>query len=607
MNKKTGKIFILSIVLVVLALAVEFVFSNYQILFLNNDSKGTINTSYIEDGDKIKINNIDNFVKKLKISYQVKEDKPLTINYNYYNEFKKEKSGTISISLLRGLDEYVLTVNKDIKSIEMSDVETVDITNISIENDYTYSYVRAIGFSVLFLLIYYVIYNRKNIVSKLHILSFMIIISMGGLIIASEPTLGNIAPDDQIHMQNSYRNSSLSTVNYTNAFYYVTELPPHSLPLSAETNKELNHYLNSKEMAEGESGAKSKFITYGDVPYLVAGTGLKLGNVMNLSFTAAFCLGKFANLLFYGLVCFFAIKKAKVGRKIVFGISIIPSSIFLASNYSLDGIMISTLLLSTVTFMNMYYDREKLITKKELVIFLLPVILATFAKPIYGVLVLLLLLLPKEKFKNTKQKNLFKLSIIGVFLMLNYIYIAPMMTGSMAGDARGGNTSFSGQVSSILSHPIGFVQMCISNIYNGIYSNLINPSMYVFFAYLGSPDFTIQMILFLTLLYVFLTNGSEFEKIKGKERIIIAILVLILCAMIYGAMYLTFTEVGSSSVEGVQSRYFIPLLLPIFIVLLPRIKFISVAEDKEYSFISIVLIFVIFLSVYHMMINPFAI
>ena len=77
--------------------------------------------------------------------------------------------------------------------------------------------------------------------------------------------------------------------------------------------------------------------------------------------------------------------------------------------------------------------------------------------------------------------------------------------------------------------------------------------------------------------------------------------------MIYGAMYLTFTEVGNSKVEGVQSRYFLPLLLPIFIVLLPRIKFISVAEDKEYSFISIVLIFVIFLSVYNMMILPFAI
>ena len=54
----------------------------------------------------------------------------------------------------------------------------------------------------------------------------------------------------------------------------------------------------------------------------------------------------------------------------------------------------------------MYYDREKLITKKELAIFLFPIILATFAKAIYGVLVLLLLLLPKEKFENNKQKNL---------------------------------------------------------------------------------------------------------------------------------------------------------------------------------------------------------
>lgn len=607
MNKKIGKIFILSTVLVILALALEFVFSNYQILFLDNDSRGTINITYIEENDEIKINKLNSFVKKLKISYQAQEDKALTINYNYYNEFEKEKNSTVNISLLRGLDEYVLTINEDIKSIEILDVNTVNITNISIVNEYTYSYVRGISFSILFLLIYYVIYNRKSIVSKLHILSFIIILSMGGLIIASEPTLGNIAPDDQIHMQNSYKNSSLSTVNYTDAYYYVTELPPHSLPLSAETNKKLDHYLNSNEMAEGQRGVKSKFITYGDVPYLVAGAGLKLGKMMNLPFTAAYCLGKFANLLFYGLVCFFAIKKAQVGRKIVFGISIIPSSIFLASNYSLDGIMISTLLLPTVIFMNIYHDKEKLITKKELALFLFPIILASFAKAIYGVLILLLLLLPKEKFENNRQKNLFKLSIIGIFLLISYTYIAPMMSGSMIGDTRGGDTSFSGQIASILNHPIGFVQMCANNIYNGIYSNLISPSMYIFFAYLGSPDLTIQLILFLTLLYIFLTNGSDFEKIKGKERAVILVLVLIICAMIYGAMYLTFTEVGSSSVEGVQSRYFIPLLFPIFIVLLPRIKFISAAENKEYTVISIILILVTFLSIYHIMILPFAI
>lgn len=603
MNKKITKKYIIPIILVIVALLFEFFLSNFKVFM--QDNKGNIELIYEINDSCIENNSVDSYVKKLLIVYDSKEDKNITIDITYYNEFDKKNTTSYSVELNKDLNQYVLNIDKNIKKLKISEIDDIDIQSVQINNNYTYSIVRAISFSFLLLLIYFVIYNRKDIVNKLHILALLTILSMGSLMIVGVPALANMAPDEQIHVYNAYLNSSVGTQSFSDSYYYISSSPGHALPMSLETNKDLNEHLNSSEMTEASESPKSKFITYNQVPYLISGLGINFANIFNLPFTIGFFMGKFFNLLFYAIISFFAIKIAKVGKKIIFALVNIPTSIFLASHYSLDGIMISTLLFSTVVFLNMYHDKESKITKKDIALFLFPVLLASFAKAIYAVLLLLLFILPKEKFESKKQRNLFRIFIFIVFLLVSYTYVAPMLTGGMSGDARGGDTDFIGQITSILTHPIGFVQMCFNNIYKGIYNNLLDSRMFNFFAYLNSPDLTITMLLYILLLYIFITNGYEFKKVKGLDRFKICILVLIICALIYGAMYLTFTEVGNSIVEGVQSRYFLPLLLLILIIVLPRIRVIKNSENVEYSIISIAYICILFVSIYSTMISVY--
>lgn len=607
MKLRVIKKYVIPIILIVMSIVIEMLLSNYKLIGLDKTKIGRTSIDYYIEDNNLIIDKIDSYIKKLEIHYETDEDAIVTLNYIYMNEFEKSNGGSCEIELYEPLNTYILNIGKNIQNIEISDTDNVKITEIYINNDYTFSFIRLFGISVLFLLLYYIFYNRKQICKRLDVLGLMIILGIGSIMIVSVPSLANMAPDEQIHVYNSYYNSSLSYSEFSKAFYFVSESPGHSLPLSIETNLDLNEHLNSKNMTEAEASPKSKFVTYDQAPYLIAGLGIKIADILNLPFTIGFYFGKFTNLIFYAMLSFFSIRKSTVGKKIIFAISILPTSIFLASHYSLDGVMISTLTFATVMFLNMYTNKNTKITKKDLALFIFPVILASFAKAIYAIMILLLLLLPKEKFSNVKQRRLFKTSIILILLLLSFTYVVPMMTGGIAGDSRGGDTSFIGQVTSIVTHPFGFIQMCVNNIYIGIYKYLFNPENYNFFGYLSAPDGTMRSLLFILLIYISLTSGHEFKIIKGKTRDSIIFIVLLISAMIYGAMYLTFTEVGNSLVAGVQSRYFLPILVLILISILPRNKYIANNENLEYSIISVFYILILFISVYSTMIVLYAI
>ena len=62
--------------------------------------------------------------------------------------------------------------------------------------------------------------------------------------------------------------------------------------------------------------------------------------------------------------------------------------------------------------------------------------------------------------------------------------------------------------------------------------------------------------------------------------------ILLLCAgimaMVWVAMYLAFTPVGSDHINGVQARYYIPLLPALYLCLCPDRLKISIGKDKLY-------------------------
>jgi uncharacterized membrane protein len=52
--------------------------------------------------------------------------------------------------------------------------------------------------------------------------------------------------------------------------------------------------------------------------------------------------------------------------------------------------------------------------------------------------------------------------------------------------------------------------------------------------------------------------------------------------MVWLAMYLAFTPVGSKVINGVQARYYLPLLLPIYLCICPETLQIQMKKEWLY-------------------------
>lgn len=609
---------IVPIIIILVSILTELFLSNYKIITLETSQKGNhiVDSRNIKIEEKvvddekiydIKIDNIDSYAKKIVIKYSAKENGTFSLTYKYYDEYDNLNSMDDIQTMLKDLDEITINLNQKVSSITINsvDIENIHITDVVYSNDYSFSIYRCLFVLVTLILCYAIFMYKNQAIEQLHKVTFLIIILVGLLFIVAAPRIANQTFDEQIHLNKAYTNSYLSTAVYSEAFYYVTEPPGITLPKSQESNEKLNEFLNSNEMKSATYEDKSKLVQYNEIPYLIMSIGIRIGNTFGLPFTIVLCIGKLMNLVSYAFLASFAVKRAVSGKKIVFVLALLPATIYAATHFSLDAIVCGGILLSIVTFIQLYKEKDKKLTVKDIAVFSFPLIIACLAKAIYAPVMLLLLFLPKEKFKDTKQSRLFKMSICFMFIMMMGSFLLPMISGGIAADARGGNTSVSGQLALIFKHPIGFIQMFLNNIYITIYNFLFTYRMYNDFAYIASPNQIYTMLYLIILLYVSFVSGKELSIIKLKERIVIFLGVIVITCMIYGSMYLSFTEVGDTVIKGVQARYFIPLLLPLILVLTPRNAIIEYNENKQMTIINYLLLGILLCGLYGSIIKVF--
>ena len=91
------------------------------------------------------------------------------------------------------------------------------------------------------------------------------------------------------------------------------------------------------------------------------------------------------------------------------------------------------------------------------------------------------------------------------------------------------------------------------------------------------------------------SEESEKYKFSKKDNIIFAIICLIEILGVVAAMYLGWTQAKQTVVEGVQGRYFLPIL-PLICIILSKNKIGCEIKNKniKYIIISIILFCIIF-------------
>lgn len=454
--------------------------------------------------------------------------------------------------------------------------------------EFYFSWTRFVSIAIVFFVATLLAKYHRYFLAHLEYAFLVIAISMGILFVLVLPKTVHVSQDDQIHLQHAYALLSSSEVKWSKAFRML-ELSSTSVEgLSFAEIDKFYDQLNTahKETQDQRADFGDNSLLFSRLVYLPYFIGFKVSEFLHLNFTSMITVAKLCNLLCYVFILFFAIKISTHAKKIFFILGLLLSNLFYASQFSYDPATTASIMLAIALFLRML--ELQYIPPRYIVIFVLAVVWASLPKAIYCPILLLLLFVPRRKFGSQKRALACKVTIISMTILLASTFILPMLSGSMAGDFRGGDTSVSQQILYILHNPLRslatFAKFTTNNLPELIMVQPISVGIYLPYLYTSYVLPIINLMYIIILGYVTFTSRKSSKAYTRPVRIASLLIYVVVVYSAIGAMYLSFTPVGADTIEGFQERYLLPILPLALILLVPMTKLPAKLSEETSNF-----------------------
>ena len=639
-NKKACKFNYLNpllkfLALIILTFLVSFLITNWRVLMLpsservlkkidlSKDNVALENFTLEDDrlrmtegSASIRINTNNNYIEKFKYTYVINNNVDVEVLLTEIDSYGNPFENTFPDRLVTDIDLSAFSIRNNVNSIELKfKGEELLIKELWIDNRITFNPYIFLAILLTGLIIFVFLFYREKLLNKVENLFLLVALTSGILFIFLLPNRLGLSWDDETHFHNIYSlaagkrgewthsSSHLIETAFSNSFR-VFDTPEERL----ESNQYLNSHHNSSGIATSEGSTVSS--SFGNMLYLPMVLGFKIPNLLGLSFTTSLLLSRLTNLLLYTTIIYFAIKNIPICKRLLAFIALLPGSMFLASQFSLDALIIAFTFLGIALLIKMILSKGK-ISITDLITFILSMILASSPKGVYILILLFPLFLPKEKFKNKEQKNLIALSLILIILLVISSFMVPMLLDSVpSSDPRGGNVSALRQTLLLIEQPISFLKIFLENMLGNFAYKLIGIETIGHFAYVGliSPSNLFYLSLFMLTFFTFTDSYKQDEgnHISTRMKLILLVIIITIISLIWLVFYLTFTPIGSTVINGVQGRYFIPLL-PLVLILLNSYQIETHLTERTYNLILLISsTFILLGSIFTMFIKDFS-
>ena len=587
MHSKILRAAIIVLCILVLSASIELLFFNYHAIRYSDrleiDAQDMLSDAngFIREGDalvptqdnaSISYQFADNYYSKLIIDYTSADDNTMIMSLGSFDSSGKDTLLTVSDTYNHQLTSAVTNIDQHIHSINIVfPTASISVNHISLVNEIQFNALRFLFMTVAGLLFAFIIFSKKIMGERIELAFLITALTIGILMIILIPLKNPVTWDDDTHFQRVYEQSFLSEVKWTQAAYdYEKRLVPEANTI--EEREAVIKLLNSENDFDNPVSvkAKSNYIPYTLRCYIPQSAMTALSRGLDLSFTATQAAARMGGFLVYVLAIYAAISMAKFGKRMIAAIALMPTPLFIAANFSYDQVVIAFVILAFTAFTVEYFDRDHKLSLKNTAIFLAAMIIACSTKAVYVPLVLLLLLLPEEKFRSRKNMYWFRIGILGIFLTIMATFVLPtVINPSSTGDLRGGDTSVAGQLHFILSDPLFYTRLLLQSIWDNLGSFFLGRTSYVNFAYLGLQDNNTGYIAIIVILLALFTDAGKDDTyiFKRSSKICIYFLLFTTICLVWTALYIAFTPVGAAEILGVQSRYYIPLAVPLMFML----------------------------------------
>lgn len=405
---------------------------------------------------------------------------------------------------------------------------------------------------------------------------FIFLILLGGITLLVQPILN--VPDEVAHFARSELMSR-------GKFFIPPKEEMHEtiqsvIDLGDEYSK-IYTQSDIKDEAINYSKADIAHVAASNIPfmYIPQAIGILLAKLLDFNVIWLLWLARFFNLLLYSLIISLAVKITPKLKMLLFFVAVLPMSLQQAASCSPDAMINSIGILLVAYFLYLQNKKDQSISRKEIILFLVLAVLETVFKVSNIFMAGLILIVPGSKFKSKKKSYITKAVLITIVIIIGalyYLYTTTFVPNLEQADYLASiGADSSGQINYIFSHFPEWIQNFGSALIYQANTYIESLNYYGWLDY-GYPILTPIMLL-------------VFAKICFQEtgvclNYLNKFLVALMCAGIYFttcfALYLSWTPVGSAGIDGVQGRYFIPLICMIALLLMNNRKPQHIDENE---------------------------
>ncbi len=376
-------------------------------------------------------------------------------------------------------------------------------------------------------------------------------------------------PDEGMHFQRAYGISegAFVTENPDGGIGTGSMLPKNLLYGNKGGSMKLIDILDGREVELSEEEVFSDYwntALYSPFTYTTQVFGVAVGKVFSRKvFFIAYC-GRFAAWLAAGCILFFAIRYIPFGKNTLAAISLLPMNMHEAISLAGDTFTFAVAMAFLSFVLYLRYTKKGVMGKREYAFLYILLFFLASCKIVYVPLCLLAFLIPAERFGGGRNygKHVL-LSIVEVFLTSG-IWLAISM--HILGGQSGGKSTE--QVRYILSHPLEYIEAAVNTTVTygeGLAKGMLGASL----GWLNiAVNSGIIAMVAINLAYVCIhergvwgNGGSNWPRIwmAGSAACVVAVM--------YTSLYVHWTELGKNMIDGLQGRYFLPVLFPFLLSL----------------------------------------
>ncbi len=387
-------------------------------------------------------------------------------------------------------------------------------------------------------------------------------------------------PDEATHQQSSF---NYTQNNYGSLDNFLTA-PKNFYCIKYAKPEDVDKVVNYKDIVRCIKEEKNDKLYFQDVKkmkpygYIFIIPFVKLIDILSNSPLLLFYSGRFINTIISFIIIFFAIKKTPKYKNLILFTATIPMFIQQMTSYSYDSLLnsFSLLLVSTILLV---LNNKKNIDYKLLSVISLCLFMILGIKIVYFPIILLLLMTTKEE--KIKKENIITLILSSIISVVCYLLYEKMILVNVDSIVD----SNSANMIAFKNNPFSIIPLTFKTIINK--SDFYYQSMIGYFGWFRYkfPDY-VFIIYFVFMILLLISNEN---KNIVKSRIVPIIGLSLSIGAVFASQYFLWSKPGLNYIDGVQGRYFIPLVLPLYILLLPKNKRININKETIYTFINIML------------------